>query len=61
MNDEFDYRASLRILSEDPPFDALILAAFQKADSKNFERLRVAFPNHWRNLQKRLEGKEKEK
>ena len=38
----FDYHRSLKLLNES--FYSLLLAAMQRADSTNFERLQRAFP-----------------
>ncbi|OIN80761.1 hypothetical protein [Mycobacterium malmoense] len=43
----FDYAESRRLLLEDPPFYALIMAAIAKADTLNSMRLRTAFPEVW--------------
>jgi len=45
-----EYRASLELASKDPPFYTLIMAAMVKADSDNFEKLRVAFPKTHKDL-----------
>ena len=49
----FSYIQSRLIASEDPSFDALIMAAMRKADSYNATRLRAAFPTVWIELQAR--------
>lgn len=49
----FDYEASKKIMLEDPPFDALIMAAMRKADSKNVRGLKAIFPYIWDELQER--------
>lgn len=49
----FDYQCSMELLMEDPPFDALIMAAMRKADTTNAARLRGAFPDVWTELQER--------
>jgi len=45
-----EYEESLKLNAEDAPFFALIMAAMRKADSFNIERLRVAFPETYREL-----------
>lgn len=52
----FDYRASQRILQDDPPFYALIMAAMRKADTANAGMLRFAFPVTWHELQARYDS-----
>ena len=39
-----EYEASIRIVMEDYPFYALIMAAMRQADTSNFNALVVAFP-----------------
>lgn len=46
----YDYEASKRLASQDPPFYALIMAAMRKADTGNAEVLRRAFPGTWEEL-----------
>ena len=48
-----DYRASLHISAEDPPFYAIIMAAMRKADTSNLILLRSIFPDTWDELEKR--------
>jgi len=43
----YDYRESQRISASDPPFYALIMACFRKADTHNLGKLRCAFPQAW--------------
>lgn len=40
----YDYKCAKQLAANDPPFDALIMAAMRKADSYNFVRLEHAFP-----------------
>lgn len=40
----YDYRVSRLLAEQDPPFAALIMAAYRKADSDNSRRLMLAFP-----------------
>lgn len=42
-----EYQVSQRISANDPPFYALIMAAFRKADTDNLGKLRCAFPVEW--------------
>lgn len=39
-----DYKLSLRLVADDPPFYALLMAAMRQADSDNLEKLKQAFP-----------------
>jgi len=41
----FGYVTSLKLGAEDPPFDALIMAAMRKADTDNLKKLRDAWPH----------------
>jgi hypothetical protein len=43
----YDYRASRQILSQDPPFYALIMAAMSKADTVNQAKLQLMWPDVW--------------
>jgi hypothetical protein len=52
----FDYQASLRLSGEDPPFAALIMAAYRKADSFNGVALALAFPEIIDELQARYDA-----
>ncbi len=40
----YDYHYSQKLALEDPPLDALIMAAIRKADSTNMARLEAGFP-----------------
>ena len=48
-----DYQQSKEIASADPSFNAIIMAAFRKADSTNKELLFAAFPHLYVELQQR--------
>lgn len=50
---KFDYEASKRLVEQDPPFAALIMAAMRKADSVNARVLRANWPALWEELQAR--------
>ena len=52
----YDYVASRNIVAQDPPFYAVIMAAMRMADSYNELLLRDAFPEVWRELQKRYDA-----
>jgi hypothetical protein len=52
----FDYHASRAISEHDPPFYALIMSAMRKADTTNAAKLRLAFPDTWRELQARYDA-----
>jgi hypothetical protein len=47
------YMVSREILTSDPPFSAIVMAAMRKADSVNAEKLRQAFPDLWVELNTR--------
>jgi len=49
----FDYQASKQISALDPPFAALIMAAYRKADTDNAIRLEQKFPEICRELRER--------
>jgi hypothetical protein len=53
----YDYRASLQLAAEDPPFYALIMAAMRKADTDNLAKLQIAFPETWRELSARYHSR----
>jgi hypothetical protein len=46
----YDYQASQRITDLDPPFYALVMAAMRKADTRNEQKLRAAWPEVWDEL-----------
>lgn len=48
-----DYQASRAIVSGDPPFGALVMAAMRRADSYNLGRLQAVFPQVWDELDAR--------
>ena len=49
----YDYKESQRLNAEDPPFYALIMAALRKADSFNADRIRIAFPETYKEFMER--------
>ena len=49
----YDYRAAQEIVTADPPFYALIMAAMRKADTVNMAKLRAAFPDTYREVEAR--------
>lgn len=49
----YDYERSRAIEALDEPFAALVMAAMQKADDKNLEKLKAGFPEIFRELQYR--------
>lgn len=49
----FDYVIGKHLLLDDPPFYALIQAAMRKADTNNLEKLKMAFPDTWKELEDR--------
>lgn len=49
----YEYEASKRIVREDPPFYALVMAAMRGADEENLRRLRLGFEDVWQELQAR--------
>lgn len=52
----YDYEVSKQIAAQDPPFDALIMAALRKADSTNADILQAAFPAVCKELVDRYEA-----
>ncbi|MBA7552264.1 hypothetical protein ES705_44822 [subsurface metagenome] len=48
----YDYQKSKEISSEAPSFKSLVMAAAWKADTLNFGRLRTAFPEIIKGLEK---------
>ena len=52
----YDYEKSREIATQDPPFAALIMAAMRKADSRNAEILRAAYPGMWEELRARYDA-----
>ena len=49
----FDYQKSSDLASQDVPFDALIMAAMRKADTKNLIMLKYYWPDLWAELSAR--------
>lgn len=49
----YDYEAARRIVADDPPFYALVMAAMQRADTFNALKLRHAFPEVWNEVDQR--------
>ncbi|MBA7575938.1 hypothetical protein ES695_05905 [Candidatus Atribacteria bacterium 1244-E10-H5-B2] len=49
----YDYQKSKEIAAKEPSFATLIMAAAWKADTLNFGRLRLAFPEIIKDLEKR--------
>lgn len=52
----YDYQSSRDIGYLNPPFAALIMAAYRRADSLNAEALRAAFPDITAELQARYDA-----
>ncbi len=48
-----EYLASQQIAVEDHPFYALIMAAMRQADTDNCEKLKLAWPHVWEELEGR--------
>ena len=48
-----DYHASAFLASQDIAFYALIMAAMRRADTRNLQLLRTAWPEVWAELQAR--------
>jgi len=49
----YDYEKSKEISKEDPPFASLIMSAGRKADTGNFNKLKLMFPEIISELEKR--------
>ena len=47
------YHVSKKLMRDDPPFYALIMAAMRKADTDNTAKLKAAFPDTWNELHRR--------
>lgn len=45
MTHQYDYMVANQLLRGDPPFDALIMAALLKADSVNWAKLNMMWPD----------------
>jgi len=43
-----DYQLSREITKDDPPFYALLMAAFRQADSDNLAKLKATFPKTYK-------------
>jgi len=52
----YDYKKSLEISTDDPPFAALIMAAIRKADSKNLMKLKSVFPKIYMEFKRRYDA-----
>ena len=52
----YDYQASKQLAAQDPPFAALIMAAYRKADTGNGALLEQAFPDICRELRARYDA-----
>lgn len=48
-----DYEYARRLVAQDPPFWALVIAAMRRADTNNERALREAFPQVWEELDRR--------
>ena len=48
----YDYRKSKEIAAEEPSFTSLVMAAAWKADTLNYGKLKVAFPEIIEELKK---------
>jgi hypothetical protein len=48
-----EYRMSLELSKDDPPFYALIMAAMRKADTDNTEKFKAMWPEVWDELYRR--------
>ena len=49
----YDYEKSKEISAKDPPFASLIMSAGRKADTHNFAKLKLMFPEIINELQER--------
>lgn len=49
----YDYKKGIEAATEDYPFYALIQAAMRQADNDNIEKLKLAFPDTWAELNAR--------
>lgn len=52
----YDYIVSKALAEDDPPFEALIMAALRKADSENAAKLRSAWPETCAEMQARYDA-----
>ena len=53
----YDWNQALQMSASDPPFYALIMAAMLKADTHNQALLRNAWPDTWREVEKRYNSR----
>ena len=44
----YDYKMSIQISKDDPPFYGIIMSAFRQADTDNLNKLRSAFPGTYK-------------
>ena len=51
-----DFNTSIHLNAKDPSLSALIMAACRKADKANLARLRLAFPDDYRELVERTDA-----
>jgi hypothetical protein len=52
----YDFEVARKLVADDTPFDALIMAALWRADTFNAARLHVAFPEICAETQARYDG-----
>ena len=52
----YDYRIGVGITIQDYPFYALIQAAMRQADTDNLEKLKIAFPEVWKEFEARYKA-----
>lgn len=52
----YDYEKSKEISKGDPPFASFIMAAARKADTENFKKLKLVFPEIVAELQVRYDS-----
>jgi hypothetical protein len=52
----YDYEVGQQLAATDPPFDALIQAAYRRADTTNAAVLAAAFPEQVADLRARYEA-----
>lgn len=46
----YDYKRSQELSANDEPFYALLMAAMRKADTRNTEKFKAAWPEVWEEL-----------
>lgn len=56
VSNYYAYTASRDLVDDDPSFYGLLMAAMRKADTRNAETLRRAFPEVWADLQARYDA-----